>query len=556
MSKRIRIYRHSAYGVQTSGLEFARVFTVRFAHEVGGAATFSAEVLRPTAGVLDGPRFATLVINDEPIATGEILGYPIALAGEVQTIEIVCRHPMHSERVDALFASIPVSDRLEDPETPRRSEEYVAADVYHPPLTGVPELVRIGGERDSPIEILGKGFAVRPHKLLALRLEPKHSPITKLVTTVSSTHTQSRTKLLNIGSVIGEQDTLTPDEYRSAIESIQANGENVEILHAKLPERLVIDPPSVSVTVRRPRLDPVTQLAVGRKDVLLEGAAFNDPDMPALFTASVARREDLKLTVTAGILPTYGGAKSETDQVSLVNPELSIEAKGTFLKGSINGRPGYNREITETRASFWRDAEEEAGLVIKNLVDRAAAKLLRAAHCIRADVTVPAKTARLLTLKDRVTVRDSRLEKGALTGQVVGIEWTEGEGAGEARIELSCPCGTGGEYETPQELVINGGVATNNVLNLVENGNVSELVDDFRMAGTWDEQIEIIDQINAKNRIQKPKNETRFESEMIVAVRDYLPKPSINISFKPLSSSEPLLSSFSAAHTVPVPRGI
>lgn len=555
----IRIFRHTTFGSRAFGPEFDKIFVVSWTHALSEAASFSAEIAMPVGGLLTGPRFATLVIDGKVIATGEMSGYPMGRPGQTISVEFICRHPDHSLRVDAIYNAIPVSARLVDSAAARRSEPYVPADIYHPPITGLPELVRIGGVTKSGFEILGEGFDDPEHPILdnGLDLGMPDSPLSRLKLVVTSTHTQVDRRVLDFGTAIGPRETLTPEEYKAAITSLSITGSNMEQLSSTVEEQIGgFSHPAQLVTVRRPRIDPITHLKFGRKDVLLEGAAFNAPSIPTVVMVEQPRREDLTFTVSANILPNFGGARAETENIGLANPEESITNEVSFWRsGRGENHPGYIRRYQNVGASFFKGADE-AKLVMKNLTDYAAAKLLRAAHCVRVDVIVPASTAQLLTPKDRITVRCATLDGGYVTGQVVGVEWTEGEGAGEGRIELRVPCGQGGEYATPQDVSVNGTITTTNTLTALASLNEDYFVDDVEFSGDWPEQVEAIDKINEKNQVAKPTNEVLYESDTIVSVREYLPKPEVSIGFRQLGGAENIVSPLTATFAVNVQKGI
>ncbi|VDS10037.1 hypothetical protein PARHAE_03248 [Paracoccus haematequi] len=551
----IHVYRHSTYGTRTYGLEFEGVLNVRWVQQRGGFATFAFETVRPSAGLLDGPRFATLVIDGEPQGTGEIVGYPIALAGDLMTIEIACRHPDYSARTDALFAAIPVSERLADAKAPRRSEPYVAADVFQNPLEANPRLVPIGGVMNEDIELHGEGLNNPDHPIFDLRPTLLHSPIRQLTMTVTSTHNEYMSRVIDFGSLIGEQETLTPDEYREAIGSLVFTGSQFDQLTSSVEPAITFDPPQVDVTVRRPRTDPITYLQIGRKDVRLIGERFAAPSLQTVVSVEKARREDLTLTLYAGIRPTYGGAHDETEQLTLANPELDLVNEVTHVKSGRPGSPGYIRRFRNIKASYFREAGDAAQLVLRNLIAYGAAKILRAAHCIRLDVECLATTARMLTLEDRITVRDDRLENGIATGQVESIEWTEGEGGGIARVSILVPVGTGGEFAPPSGTVaVNGSVGTSADIAALAAGQASYFVDDVEITGGLADQLLVVDEINAKNQVPKPVGSPMFESEEMISVRDYLPKPRISMQFRQLGG-DPIISSLSSGFSVPVQKG-
>ena len=101
-------------------------------YELGSLGRFEAGL---PFGILCGVTGQAMQI----LARGEVIGYPVGLAGDTVTVQVICRRPEHVEQVDAAWAEVSsfVPTALENTNAARRAESYIPKMIYHIPSASI-----------------------------------------------------------------------------------------------------------------------------------------------------------------------------------------------------------------------------------------------------------------------------------------------------------------------------------------------------------------------------------------------------------------------------------
>lgn len=533
----ISLIRHADFDDLTPDGEF-EVFGVRYSQATGQAGLLEAEIVLPVGGLLSGPRFASLYIDDVRVATGRIAGFPAGLAGDLITVSLECWSSDYSQRVDALYSAISVSEHLVSADAgPRRAEPYVPADVYHPPTSPQPELVPIGGTGDPVAIFAGEGGApvgVEAFDIFSASFSITGNPIKTLTLNLVADWNQVAAAIIDYGSIVGDVDTFTADEYVAAIKSIATGGAGYTLIEAKERPVLGGTPVVATVTTRRPHTDPVTGLHVGRRVVEIYGTKYQAPEIKIATVIEQMRSETVKLTFSALISEAFNG-REEAEEISIADAQRTIagifDAHRPFIMPGEEGNFFFQTPVTSDTFAL---SSSEMQSILNSVCGYAAKRMRTAAHCATVEIRTTGAAARSLTLRDRVAIVDARLPGGAVTGQVAALQWSIGaDDLGTVSVRV--PVGESADFADPVIYVghIDGEIAQNAKTINLSSRNPAYFVRSKIVTGKLSDQGARIDEINTQNNSEKDTGDlVKRESETIRRVADYLPKTSITINFR------------------------
>lgn len=520
----------------------------------GDAATIEIRCLYPETGLIGGPRWGILsarvagVVRE--IARGQIVGYPVALAGQLVTVELVCKSISASQRVDNLFIgeNSAVPRQVDPSEDPRRTEPYMLCDVYHDPRTLVPSLDPIAGSAPPVMSLFGEGAPVGERSIDQLELSISDAPV-DLVTLIETTaFEQSLWKKVDLGSAISmipspARVTYTPESLRSAVESITLDG-GYELKSADIEFSPGI--PFVIYTDKR-KVDPGTCAVIPAKSVKYTRNTIADLRLTTFINAAQDRREILEVPVQARISD-IGGAVQLTETSAISDAERFAETTHSLTYETYRANTGIGGgTLTTTHWTtrygvgsrvwdFGGGPSADLQACLRAMVRRAARIAVERAHCVRLTILTEADQVLDLTLKDRVRVYDNRLPGGVAVGKITGIEMSFGITA-LATIFVSCPLSdpadlspvtAGGGLDGLAQITINptfshvDPVPNTGAMNAVDAGAVNSLVT----------SIEILDGVVEQ---EAACGGTDPVSEQIPDPESVMPKTGIEMSFLDLS---------------------
>lgn len=528
------------------------VFSAKFTQARQEAGIIEIECLYPAGGFLTSNRWGILSVEIDgvpvEVARGEIVGFPLALAGQTVRVQMICRRPSHVEEVDDLFASrnaeVPVE--LEDIDIARRTEAYLLDEIYHDPRTLIASLEPIAGNAPPVLTLCGEGAAPGQSQIFALSAEITDAPSTKCVVECQVDFEQLIYGKFNAAAELSalpasERTTFTPNALADAAKNIALDG-GYELLSSSI-ETSPLLPLTVYTSART--VDPATCVVTKAARVNMMEHQIVDLHLDVLAQAVQPRRERFRVSVAPLLLP-FGGEADAEEIVYLTDAEKRAE---TVQVLSYEPRPGslvqfFKRGVGAsifTSGGAYRETVQD---IVDALVRRAARTAIERAHCVQLTIDTTAEVAISLTLKDRVRVTDARLPAGVATGKIVGLEVEFGQ-SDRGRIVLACPVSDSidvheAEIQYSSMSVLPGfSIDTTSNLEAVRNGSAPALVDSFSLIDAGDVQRAEIDGTTETYVIADPEDAVS-KTGIMLHLRDLSPSDVENldeavIEFAPVS---------------------
>lgn len=397
--------------------------------------SFEAEIVFPGPSFwADSYRYACISWGDDAsrtmIASGEVVGMPMGLAGSLVTIEIACRAPDHTSRVTAALA--PVRARLGKhlaPEDDAALVELGMVSLYTDPVTHAVARAPFGGNAGSVIDLYGEGAAAGQSEVFAIDMLPIAEPATSFTLEANARHVQQYTGLVDI-------DVPQFEYYGGTVPSYFQGGDGDNLIMSFVNTRQVVGTKTVRI---RPRfVDPTTcNVIPGKSQSITRYRAF--ASMKAAITSRASRDETVSLKVATNVGPVNG---ARTDSAYTV---VAAEMTGVnyFDQQFMRGRPGgvSPMKFRCTRPSAFLNGEAIADAsksVVDGLVEISVRRAMDHVYCVEMQLEIPAEIALFIDTTRRVRLHDVRLPGGRATGWVVGVRAELGETDG-AVITLLCP---------------------------------------------------------------------------------------------------------------------
>lgn len=503
------------------------------------AAIIELETLYPAGGLLGGDRYGILSADVNgtivEIARGEIVGFPVALAGETVRVELICRRSDHAQLVDDLFAtrSDEVPPEIEDINSPRRAEGYILDEVYHDRRTLTPTLEPISGQGAPAAVLYGEGAAAGQSEILSMSIEITDAPARSVMIEADVNFTEVAWGKVDLGSQLtimvpdADRATYTPNALANAVRGITLDG-GYELLASSLETQ---ESTRLTVHSKAQRTDPATCAIIPSEKTHFRKHIITDLKIEALVTASQPRSEILRVSVEPSLAP-FGGEVSETEYLSLGDCETRARTIHSFTyfptqTSSISmSRLGVGRSIFASGGQFRSSCRD----IYDALIKRAARIAIERAHCVRLTVETTAEVVLGLDLRDRVEVRDVRLPGGVATGKIVGWD-IEINNAAIGRLVLAVPIsGRRGSNDAAAvsdaapvfRTAVNG--ATTAAMSAVRNSTDAYFVERLEIIDAAPEQEAALAGSTATSPIEEPDKQ--------------LPRSGIAISLADLSPTE------------------
>lgn len=380
------------------------------------------------------------------LARGEIAGIPLAMAGDVIDIEIVCRAPDHAGRVTAALAEArTMLGKSLAPEDDYDVLAMVPLSLRTDPVTHVVTAFPFGGRAsavDTPIALFGEGAAAGTSNIMsAPQITITSDPAERADLVAVAVWEQAYTGKVDVGPAVPEFHTYTADEFRRSLDQFRGGDSDHVIMHAS---SLASTTGSKTITTRPPYLDPATCYLIPARTMTINRQRPN-LTIDVAITARTPRTEKARFQVTTNI-GSVGGARSkvESEINVLAAPDLARDDK--TLSYSIG--PGTRaRRFANHRSSAFLAAKPSpsrnvlalGSVAVYNACVHAAVRhALSSIYCVTIDLDVTIHAAMLARLDGRATVHDVRLPGGKATGWIVSISRSFGS-RDSAQISLLCP---------------------------------------------------------------------------------------------------------------------
>ena len=423
-------------------VEDLQVFSLNFSQVFGEVATVTARIKNPPQGIFNVPRFATLSAKLEAggvevVARGQIVGFPVALAGELIDIEILCRGANAKTQVDNLWSNLDgdVSPFLVDREVERRAREFSIVDVVHNPVTLTPSLKRLAGEGSAQV-LRGESAPAGECDILSMSIDILRTPSSAFSFRLVAEFEESRHALTNIAgkfnvdNSVEERSTYTPAAFRSAVESVTLSGDYEVVSSDVSISEFSVAPLREFFTEPR-KVDPQTCIVTKPKSVSLRRLPINSVDIRAIANPRQLRSESLNMRFTQdfGAFITSDDEEEETiflrgDFESLIRFPRSFQAPAVQQGTQTLFTTTIVQEIPSSFFGSGFSFLSGAGvrLIVQNIFMRAARKMILNALCVQVELETTLKAARSVTLGGIVRVEDPRLPGGSIEGVVYGID--------------------------------------------------------------------------------------------------------------------------------------
>lgn len=517
--------------------------------------SFEVEIVFPGPSFwADSYRYACISWGDDAsrtmIASGEVVSMPTALAGSLVTIEIACRAPDHTSRVTAALA--PVRARLGKhlaPEDDAALVELGMVSLYTDPVTHAVARAPFGGTAGSVIDLYGEGAAAGQSEVFDISLLSIAEPASSFTLEANARHVQQYTGQVDI-------DVPVFEYFGTTLPSFFSGGDGDNVIMSFTNSRQTVGTKSVKI---RPRyVDPTTcNIIPGASRTVSRYRAL--ASIKAAITSRASRDETVSLKVATNIGPVNGARTDSTYTV------VASEMTGVnhFDQEFMRSSPGRVRPMkfrcTRPSAFLNGDAIADASKsVVDGLVEIAVRRAMDHVYCVEMQLEIPAEVAIFIDTTRRVRLHDVRLPGGQATGWVTGVRAELGETDG-ATITLLCPIVshfpvTSGQEVTNQISVTGGPVRIfrtlgapagyepqkSGIIGAIEDGDGDFFVSEVSIDGGADEQLLILNQIDASNTgdfgdIATDLSASRFITDDPVA---HLPEVQIEVSWESRQLSE------------------
>lgn len=566
MHERIYLFRTADIDHDVTLLEAVTarpVFNAAFTHREEEAAVITVDYPLSNIGSFEAglPYGILCGVTDqtmEILARGEVIGFPVGLAGDTVTVQVICRRPDHIEQVDAIWAEMSdfVPNALENTSAPRRAESYVAKIIYHDPVTLNPRLMPVEGEGE-PIEIYGEGATAGTCQVLQIRSDVTEAPAASVTLAADAVFDEATTASIDMGADHAA-NTATPKAFREAMRA----------LSIQTPEFFLLDKSVTRTgggghpfTSKKATIDPITCLINPKVISTAEVAQYQLPLTTAV-TVTQRRREAAEVEVTP-LIWALGGASHLHFDVPVYDPEElgAYESVYPYQTGQIKLIAG-NEVPTLSSARFknvsrtlFAGTEGPKNIeVIHALIGQAVKEAVIRAHCVRLMIDLAGEAMTGLRVGHRVKIYDMRLPGGRATGKVVAIAMDWGSSA-TGYIELACPIsdpdavpegpeitdlvGAGGGLirvhgvlEVPEDAV----APMSPALIALQNRDHDAFVDEISVADFFHEDTDIdvqrqeIDEISAANDQYPTVNDIPTEGTNVEDIETLLSTTSLSVS--------------------------
>lgn len=433
--------------IAPAGAEDLVIFNVNFSHSDKEAATVDIECEYPQTGLMFGPRFGVLSIEvdgvETEIARGQIVGHPVALPGQIVTVELICRRPDHSDQIDAIYEEydITIPPELADETVARRSEPYVSGYPYIDPVTLDASFAWIAGVTSTDGVIVGENGSGDVSDVFDMKMSITDTPATEVEITAETFFVEERMREIDL---FDDRDgqfqamTMTPNSLRTSLQSPVIDGSGYEFLEGSLSTTLIN---TLRVKTEERQVDPWTCAVTPAEwsDVgiyRIDSGALN-----ILAFAEQPRREILKFRMVPQTQD-IGGGEVVTENLTISNVTSRMEDWIPYSFKDAEGNTTIKSKKLVARRRFWFDGNgefcPENQDILYPIAYRAAKILNERAHCVDLTMSVRLSAVFGRTLKDRITISDIRLTGGYATGRIKSINYQIGSSE-VAEIVLSCP---------------------------------------------------------------------------------------------------------------------
>lgn len=488
-------------------LEDLTVFGVRVSHARRECAIISLDCLYPEGGLLGSARWGILSIErggvPHEIARGQISGFPLALAGQTVSVDLMCRRSDHIEKVDALFAArnseVPVE--LMDMSVARRTEAFILDEVYHDRRTLNPSLEPIAGGAAPALTLYGEGSDPDQSRILSMSIQITDTPASRITVRTEAHFEEQAWGQFDAASPHfasidpARQLTYTPEALRNSMSAVQLDG-GFERLASGIETVQLAGSMTVFTTQRG--VDPRSCNVIHSKKVQFPEHRIDSMSLECAVSALQPRREILEITVESGIVG-YSGEMSALDEtIYVADMEARARTARVMSYQTGRGRPVQfvRRGVAPSVFSSGGDFRESCTDIAEAIARYGARQLIERAHCIQIVVSVPAEDILDIDLRDRVRIVDVRLPGGQAVGKVAGWDIEIGETA-VGQLVLACPISSGsGDTASVDvsDIRVVGDISIDSTptLDAVKTGDAFALVTRFELVDAAPEQIDAI----------------------------------------------------------------
>lgn len=530
--------------------EEAAVVTVDY--PLGNLGSFEAGL---PYGILCGVTGQTMQI----LARGEVIGYPVGLAGDTVTVQVICRRPEHIEQVDEVWAEVSsfVPAALENTSAPRRAESYVPKIIYHDPVSLDPRLMPVEGEGD-PVVIYGEGAAMGTSHVLSIRSDVAEAPAASITLAADAVFDERKTDQIDMGVDYGA-NTATPKAFRQAMMSLSIQSPEFFLLR-RTP--VVAGFTGYPYTRKKATIDPITCL-IRPKEVASASVITYDLPLTTAVTVTQRRREAPEIEVTP-LIWSLGGASHLHYDVPIYDPEDmgAHEVAYSYQTGQVKNIAGNEvatvgvaRFKNVTRTLFAGSEGPKNLEVLHALTGQAVKEAVIRAHCVRLMIDLTAEAMTGLRVGGRVRIFDMRLPGGRATGKIIALAQDWGSSS-TGYIEVACPISDPnavpsgpditheigadgglirvfGTYEVPEDLEI----PTSPTLVALEQRDHNAFIDEISVSDLFafdeeaDTQRKEIDAITEANDANPSLGDVKTEGSDVTDIERLITTTSLSVSF-------------------------
>lgn len=566
--------------VETAGESFNPAIHARNDHVVIGAAfsqtrgqagAINAKILYPEGGLLAGPRWGILSVEVDgvvkQVARGELVGFPLSLAGSEIDIELACKGPTASQQADAAFASVShmVPDHVEPSNHPRRAEPYILADAYLDPRSLDVTLDPIAGSAAPALTLYGEGADPDVSTILSIDIEIADSPVDEVLLTETTDFAEHVFNAVDLGDALvsipaDKRATFTPIALEDSVSKITLDG-GYQMLSSSIEYSIHAE--KLKVYTKKKRVDPFTCIITPAEFVEYPRNNISDLRINALVEAVQDRRETLRMPVRPAISH-FGGSVQVTETSSLSNAGALAETTHSITYQTKRTNYGIGGgQLTTTHwitrygvaGSIWRSGGAVRATCVPSLeamARRAARVAVERAHCVELTIETIDPAALDLTLKDRVRIYDIRLPGGTAVGKVTTIEKNFNGAAAIVRMVLSCPVSDPDQLSTGlfgvnglAEIIVPSAFSsvmpipyTNQMLAVID-GRAQYLVEHIELIDGIEEQLEEMGETDPRDhQIEIPESKMP-ETGIALRLADLSPASPDSLGPNPVNPADP-----------------
>lgn len=552
-------------------------FSCSYSQVKGEAAVVSISTLVPGEGFVMRGEGELIFVHDngaqETVGKGKVSGFPVGMAGDEISVDLICRAEDHDARVDLAYASLlpiwqPEKELVSDG-TKRRAEGWVPFFVHTHPVSHAVSMVHINGNTANPVHVLkGEGAGVGQSFVFSISPSITDEPIKELIVESVAEWTQVAARVIDYGEeAIGTLSTATPEEYEASVDNISLNsGGNYVFVGSAVKPRFNSST-SYPVAVRKAYVDARTSIA---HPVIYENLTVSNylsPDVDILTSITQTRKERarVKFVMDHG---SFGGVV-QTEEYQLSDPEERF--KGSYSYPVAGGGRGFARIDTYPDSIHYKDLQGTTGdreaWIPQGILNRSFTQIVDASYCVTLRVETTADKAASMKIGDLCRIEDVRLPGGSATGRVSLVSVVLDETA-TGVIEIQCSTCSSSSYSiippADEDLIVmdaaqSAPVQTIQLQHLyASNANFFLEGDAEHTNGRWEpydedaedlgltSQHEIVAEINATNATGIPPviNPATQAVPEIYDIRsrlnEFLPPTSLSITLRDVGEVEDL----------------